>query len=239
MKPLTLEYGKRIYEWWGRHPRLYRSLTWLVFLGREGTLRQRAAMLASVGSGDTVLDLGCGSGANFGAIEARIGDQGRLIGLDYSPGMLRAAEALAAARGWRNVELMQGDAARMELPSASIDASVCTLALSAMPDHRAAIECVHEALRPGARFAVLDAREFDGAGRLLNPVIRPAFRVTTNWDPGKDLGASLRDTFDAVEVQRFNAGSMFIAVARRLERETTGYDPETTSESEQGPRPHG
>lgn len=218
MKPLSLEYGKRIYEWWGRHPRLYRSLTWLVFLGREGTLRQRAAMLASVGSGDTVLDLGCGSGANFGAIEARIGDQGRLMGFDYSPGMLGAAAALAVARGWRNVELVQGDAARMELPSASIDAAISTLALSAMPDHRAAIERVHEALRPGGRFAVLDAREFEGSARALNPAIRPAFRVTTNWDPGKDLVASLRDTFGTVEVQRFNAGSMFIAVAQRLGR---------------------
>lgn len=216
MKTLSLEYGKRIYDWWGRHARLYRAATSLVFLGRERALRRRAAELAGAAPGAGVLDLGCGSGANFDALEARIGDRGRLIGFDYSPGMLAAAEALAARRGWRNVELVQGDAARMELPAASLDGAISTLALSAMPDHRAAIERVHAALRPGARFCVLDARELEGAARVLNPLIRPLFRLTTNWDPRRDLVASLRDAFGAVEVHRFNAGSIFIAVASRL-----------------------
>ncbi|HEX6228694.1 MAG TPA: methyltransferase domain-containing protein [Solirubrobacterales bacterium] len=213
-RPLTPEYGKRIYDWWGRHPHLYRFMAWLVFLGRERTLRRRAAELAGIGPGATVLDLACGSGANFAALEARIGDRGRLIGFDYSPGMLASAEALKARHGWDNIELVQGDAEKMELPAASLDAAVCTLALSTMRDHRAAIERVRDGLRPGGRFAVLDAKELEGAARILNPLIRPLFRLTTNWDPRKNLIASLRDCFGAVEVKRFNAGSMYIAVGR-------------------------
>lgn len=224
MKPkqLTLAYGKRIYDWWGRHPSLYRSLAWLVFLGRERALRRRAVELANAATGATVLDLGCGTGANFEPIEGAIGDEGRLLGFDYSPGMLAAAEALVARHGWRNVELVQGDASRMQFPAALLDAAISTLALSAMPDHRAAIERVHAALRPGGRLCVLDARQFDGAARVLNPLIRPLFRSTTNWDPDKDLVAAMRETFGAVEVHRFNGGSMFIALALRPEPSSEG-----------------
>jgi ubiquinone/menaquinone biosynthesis C-methylase UbiE len=212
---LTLEYGRRIYDWWGRHPRLYRFLAWFVFLGRERMLRRRAVELAGAGPGTIVLDLACGSGANFENLEREIGAGGRLIGYDYSAGMLAAAAASRARHGWENVELLQGDAARMQLPPASLDAAVCTLALSAMPDHRAAIERVRVGLRPGARFAVLDATEFAGPLRILNPLIRPLFKLTTNWDPHRDLIGSLRESFGPVEVERFNAGSMFVAVACR------------------------
>lgn len=214
MKTLTLARAERIYGWWGRHPRLYRALAWLVFLGRERRLRQRAAALTGAGPGATVLDLGCGTGANFDAIEARIGDRGRLIGFDYSAGMLAVAKRSAIRRGWENVELVEGDAARMALPDASIDAAISTLALSAMPDQRAALERVHAALRPGARLCVLDAKEFTGIARILNPLLEPVFGPTTNWEQ-RDLAARLREAFGDVELHEFNAGSIFIAVATR------------------------
>jgi phosphatidylethanolamine/phosphatidyl-N-methylethanolamine N-methyltransferase len=214
-RTLTLEYGKRIYDWWGRHPRLYRFAAWLVFLGRERALRRRAAELTAARPGDTVLDLACGSGANFEVLESGVGGAGHLIGFDYSSGMLAAAEALRDRRDWDNIELVQGDAAKIELAPASLDAALCTLALSAMPDYGTAIERVRDGLRPGARFCVLDATEFDGAARILNPLIRPLFRLTTNWDPRRDLIGSLRESFGELEVEWFNGGSIFIAVARR------------------------
>ena len=64
---------------------------------------------------------------------------------------------------------------------------------------------------------VLDATPFAGRMRFLNPLIGPIFRRATNWDYEADLVAELRQEFDAVEVERFNLGSCFIATARRAD----------------------
>ena len=97
----------------------------------------------------------------------------------------------------------------------ALDAVLCTLGLSAMPRHREAIASVRRALRPGARFAVLDAKPFDRLARPLNPMIKPLFRYTTNWDYERDLAADMREAFGNVGVREFNGGSLFLAVATR------------------------
>jgi hypothetical protein len=40
--PLDLEYGRRVYDRWGRHPRLYLAVDWAIFLGRQAEIRRRA-----------------------------------------------------------------------------------------------------------------------------------------------------------------------------------------------------
>ncbi len=54
--------------------------------------------------------MACGTGLNFALIEAGLGPEGLLIGLDYSPGMLSKARRKIERSGWRNVRLVQGDA---------------------------------------------------------------------------------------------------------------------------------
>jgi demethylmenaquinone methyltransferase/2-methoxy-6-polyprenyl-1,4-benzoquinol methylase len=103
----------------------------------------------------------------------------------------------------------------MGLAQGSVDAALCTLGLSAMPGVPGAIENVRSVLRPGGRFVVLDARPFDGAARVFNPLARVVFRRTANWNDAVDTLAALREVFGDIEVQRFNGGSAFIAVARK------------------------
>jgi demethylmenaquinone methyltransferase/2-methoxy-6-polyprenyl-1,4-benzoquinol methylase len=185
----------------------------LALLGKERSLRRRAVDSLGLEPGATVLDLGCGTGANFAFIEGVVGPGGRLIAVDYSEGMLGVAERRARSAGWGNVELVEADAARMELPPGSLDGALATLALSAIPDQEAAVRNVHRALKPNARFAVLDARLLEGPWRLFNPLIRPLFVYTTNWNPDKDVIATIGSVFGSVDAQRFNAGSAFVAVS--------------------------
>jgi demethylmenaquinone methyltransferase/2-methoxy-6-polyprenyl-1,4-benzoquinol methylase len=216
VRPIDLAYGRRVYDWWGRHPRIYRASTAaIVFLGRERALRQAAVDSLGLAEGATVLDLACGHGVNFRALERAIGPTGRLIALDYSEGMLAVAAERAGAEGWANVELVEADAAHAELGEQSLDGAVCTLALSAIPDHYSAIANVRAALRPGARFAVLDAKLFPGLGRPLNPLLKAAFRHSTNWDYQRDVVADLLSAFGEIEVAEHNGGSLFLAVATR------------------------
>jgi ubiquinone/menaquinone biosynthesis C-methylase UbiE len=66
--------------------------------------------------GDVVVDVGCGTGLSFAAIEQRIGGEGRLIGVELSPEMLAVARGRVARHGWKNVDLIQAPAEEAGLP---------------------------------------------------------------------------------------------------------------------------
>jgi ubiquinone/menaquinone biosynthesis C-methylase UbiE len=212
---IDLESGKSIYDYLGRHPALYRFIRWSVCFGRESGLQRRAFAALTLKTGDTVLDLGCGAGANFALLEEKVGASGNIIALDYSEGMLTQARILATRRGWRNIEFIQGDAARMNLPGDSLDGAVCTFALSAMPHEEAALRCVAAALKLGAPFVVFDAKTFTGVAKIINPLVGPFFKHTTNWDYEKDVVGKIGKVFDLAEVHEFNSGCNYIAVATR------------------------
>lgn len=213
---LDLERGRRVYDWWGRHPGLFRTVDEILFLGRRQELRRRAVDALGLSGGEAVLDLACGHGVNFALLAEAIGPSGRLIALDYSEEMVAAARDRVLREGWPNAEVLQADAARMELAAGSLDGALCTLGLSVVPDQRGAIERVEAALGPGGRFVVLDGRTFRGPARVLNPAIKPLFKYTSNWrHPDADLVAELERAFDEVAVEEFNGGSLFIARASK------------------------
>lgn len=81
-------------------------------------LRRRVVNRLGLSAGETCLDVACGTGINFGLIEARIGPAGRLIGVDLSPEMLARAGERVASEGWRNVSLVEANVEEAALPSA-------------------------------------------------------------------------------------------------------------------------
>jgi len=212
---LDLSFGKRCYDFLGSHRHLYRSIRWGVCLGREDYLQARAISKLAPDPGDTVLDLACGTGVNFPDLLARVGPSGRVIAVDYSDGMLEAARAKARNNGWRNVEFIQTDATILDLPRESLDGALCTFGLSAMPGEREALERVARALKPGAGFVSLDAKAFTGQARVLNPVLGPVFKYTTNWNYHKNVVESLREIFGELDVEEYNGGCNYLAVGVR------------------------
>jgi len=56
--------------------------------------------------GDTVVDIGCGTGLNFPLLQEAIGPEGRIIGVDLSDAMLAQAHRRAVENDWQNVELV-------------------------------------------------------------------------------------------------------------------------------------
>jgi ubiquinone/menaquinone biosynthesis C-methylase UbiE len=97
--------------------------------------RVRAIELLDLRPGARVLDLACGTGANFALIEQRIGHTGELVGVDVAPQMLDKARARAARGDWSNVRLREGDVCQLaaECLGGPFDAAVCTLGLSVTP----------------------------------------------------------------------------------------------------------
>jgi trans-aconitate methyltransferase len=70
-----------------------------------------------------VLDVGCGSGLCFPLLEARIGPEGRIVGIDQSPEMLAVARARLGGAGWSNVTLIESSVERAEI-SVEADAAL-------------------------------------------------------------------------------------------------------------------
>lgn len=119
-------------------------------------LRRRAIMRLALAAGQTVLDVGCGTGASFARIEAAIGPTGRLIGVDQSPEMLERARERVARAGWDNVTLVESPAAAMTRNGA-VD-RVLIFYVHDILRSPAALDRIVARLRPGGRVAAAGPR---------------------------------------------------------------------------------
>ena len=126
----------------------YDLMNRLMTFGIDRGWRRRAIAALALRAGDRVLDLACGSG-DLAAEAAAAG--ARVVGLDFSAGMLRAAGARRLGCG-----LVRGDALALPLPTASIDAVVSGFALRNFVDLAGAFAESARVLRPHGRIALLE-----------------------------------------------------------------------------------
>lgn len=141
-----------------------------------GPRRRDAIDALGLGPGDTVVEIGCGTGVNFPLIEERIGPTGRIVGVDLTPAMLDEARAQVEAAGWDNVELVESAAADYEFPSGGVDAVLSTFALTLEPEYDAVVARIARALRPGRRFAIADLKLASGWTLAFLPLLLLAAR---------------------------------------------------------------
>jgi SAM-dependent methyltransferase len=86
--------------------------------------RQTVETLAPL-PGETVVEVGCGTGLNFELVQRGIGSGGRLLGVDPSPEMLEHARARVREHGWENVLLLEASAEEVRLPALADAALLC------------------------------------------------------------------------------------------------------------------
>ena len=161
----------------------YDRVTDLVFHRLLGFGRYREAMIERLGdvAGATVLDIGCGTGNNWPHLVPRVGPSGRVIGVDYSSGMLERARQRIDDAGWSNVELVRDDAATLSGIDVQADATLSAWCLGIVHDLPAALARLVELTRPGGRIAILDfarSRRDRGPRRLLDPIYRRLLTAT-------------------------------------------------------------
>lgn len=123
--------------------------------------RLRAVRALRLHAGDTVVDVACGTGLNFALLEEAVGPGGRIVGVDLTDAMLVRASERADANGWRNVALVQADAAAFAFPR-DVDAVLSTYALTQVPGAELVIAHGAAALAADGRLAVLDLKLPDG-----------------------------------------------------------------------------
>jgi SAM-dependent methyltransferase len=111
---------------------------------------------AVIRAGDTVLDIGSGSGTDALIAATLAGPSGRVIGLDMTAAMRRKLERNARAMGAAGLEVLDGNAEAIPLPDASVDVVTSNGVINLVPDKPRAIAEIARVLRPGGRLQVAD-----------------------------------------------------------------------------------
>ncbi len=181
--------------------------------------RRQAVEAMSVGRGDTVLEIGCGTGLNFPYIQERIGPEGRLIALDYTPAMIEQAARKIEENGWENVQFVRGDAAEVDkLVSGPVDGAISTACLCIVPGWERALAGAAALLRPGGRLVLLDFATMKLGGPLqpLSPLVEWWTRHYGFADPAVDLAevrpwkATMGKYLTRVSYREMYFGTMFL-----------------------------
>lgn len=125
---------------------------------RDLAYRKKAVKALNLQLGDTVVEIGCGTGLNFPLLQKAVGPEGKIIGVDLTDAMLTQARKQIDDRGWSNVELVQSDARSYQFPQ-HVDGVISTFAMMLMPEYDQIVKNGAAALAAGKRFVILDLKE--------------------------------------------------------------------------------
>ena len=208
----------------------YDTANSLFSLDRDRAWRRRAATLTRLKPGQTVLDLCTGTGKLAHELVPLVRPGGRVIGIDFSPGMLELARAREP-----DVEFRQGDVSRLTEADASVDAVTIGFGLRNLVNRDAALREMRRVLRPGGRLVVLEFAPPTGPlmaayrfylGRVMPAVVRlsstnesNAYRYLAETVSNFPQPVALARDLDAigfeVEVQRMTIGIVAFHIAVR------------------------
>ncbi|MBX2891375.1 MAG: arsenite methyltransferase [Saprospiraceae bacterium] len=142
---------------------------------------------AHIQAGDVVLDLGSGAGNDCFVARAETGPTGKVIGVDFTPAMIKKARENAEKRGFHNVEFRQGDIEDLPVSDNSVDVVVSNCVLNLVPDKPKVFGEIRRVLRPGGHFSISDV--------VLVGELPDALRNAAEMYAGCVSGAVQRDEY--------------------------------------------
>jgi arsenite methyltransferase len=111
---------------------------------------------AGIKKGDIVVDLGSGAGNDVFVARAIVGDEGKVIGVDFTDEMITKANFNKDKLGYKNVEFKLGEIENLPLKNNYADVIVSNCVLNLVPDKVKAFSEIYRVLKSGAHFCVSD-----------------------------------------------------------------------------------
>ncbi len=139
-------------------PKFYELIVWIATRGKERAFRHFITDLVELQPGESVLDVGCGTGTQAMLAKECVGETGRVSGIEPSLEMVAYARRKAARRGLV-LDIQPGVIERLSYPDCSFDVIFCIIVIHHMPDETK-IEGIKEmarVLKPGGRLLVVDS----------------------------------------------------------------------------------
>lgn len=112
--------------------------------------------LGPIRRAETVIDLGCGTGADLCIAALLVGEEGQAIGIDFTPAMVEKARENARLIGLGNVIIQQADIASLPLEGACADVAISNASINLSSHKPCVFKEIHRVLRPGGRLQFAD-----------------------------------------------------------------------------------
>lgn len=208
---LTSTEVKEIYSSWAAN--YDASLLWFKMMGfLVQTYREKAVQNLHLKQGDTVVDLGCGTGLNFELLQNYVGPQGKVIGVDLSEEMLKQAEKRLDDYGWENVELVRSDMADYQIPDQA-QGILSTLSITMSPKYDEVIKRGADSLDAGKRMSIFELQKpKKWPDWLVKAMVFLLKSYGTRYEHTKRTPSrSIQDHFSKSEVKNYYFGSVCIA----------------------------
>lgn len=133
--------------------------------------KRKAIKDSSLKKGDTVLVFCCGTGLDFSFILEKIGDEGKIAGVDFSDEMLLKAKEKIKNEKWNNVELINANVCKFNSTSKDkFDVGICTLGISIIPDFESAYHNLYANVKDGGEIIIGDMQLATGWLSFFNPL---------------------------------------------------------------------
>jgi len=184
------------------------------------------AEMASVKYGQTVLDVGCGTGIVARTIVDQVGGRGKVIGYDLNPSMINVARGLRGDIEWR-----VGDVERMPFRHDSFDVVLCQAALMFFQDRVAGLREMRRVTTHGGRISVLVFGESPGyetlgqvIGQVAGPEAAAVFMAPFSLaDPSDVTPLFAAAGYGAIEVEARQGTARFPSIESLIQTEIDGW----------------
>lgn len=112
--------------------------------------------MGNIREGDVVLDLGSGAGFDAFIARRRVGEKGRIIGVDFTEEMIEKARGIAEKQGFDNVEFRLGDIEDLPVTSNSVDVVISNCVINLAPNKEKVFSEAYQVLKKGGMMFVSD-----------------------------------------------------------------------------------